>query len=184
MKTKISKTKVMLKANGNYKPNGSHGKKYARSQAQKDREKKLTKEYIENRKKKQAKFDAKHKDVTITSWCPRTLQNHYKKSNDRDFNTVYLKVNLVELHKNEVKERKAQSKKDKLAFKNSIIEFKSNYKPTGNKEDNPAFNGYMPIGGRQFKKLNNMHDKKMRRICKHANKKNTQFMNSISKSAA
>lgn len=73
--------------------------------------------------------------------------------------------------KEKAKTSKLQSKKDKLAYKNSIKEFKANYKPTGNKEDNPAFNGYMSLKGRHAKKQNNMSARKMYRICKNTNRK-------------
>lgn len=73
--------------------------------------------------------------------------------------------------KEKAKASKLQSKKDKLAYKNSIKEFKANYKPTGNKEDNPAFNGYMSLKGRHSKEQNGMSARKMYRTCKRTKHK-------------
>lgn len=170
MKTKISRNKILLKANGNYKPNGTHGKKYAIRIAKEAREKKYTEEYTKSQKDKQAKFDLKRTEKITKGWKPKTMQDHYRNLlKGKTWFPVFGK--LIKAHANEAKERRIQSEKDKTAFKLSVKKFKDTYKPTGNKEDNPAFNGYMSLKGRHSKEQNGMSARKMYRTCKRTKHK-------------
>lgn len=170
MKTKITRNKTLLKANSNYKPKGAHGKKHAIRIAEETRKKQCTKEYAELQKNKQTKFDLKRTEKIAKGWKPKTMQDHYRNLlKGRKWFPDYNK--LVKLHKDDAKKRRIQSEKDKAAFKDSVKKFKDTYKPTGNKEDNPAFNGYMPLKGRYAKKQNGMSARKMYRTCKRTKHK-------------
>lgn len=65
---------------------------------------------------------------------------------DNKVNRTKWSTSLFDLVKEALKadrrQRAAQSKRDIAKHEKSIKDFKSTYVPTGNTEDNPAFNGY------------------------------------------
>lgn len=147
--TRTSKNKTLYKANGNYKPYPLRGKKNAIRKAAKaseyNNDPKNAQDIKDKRIRMQVAFDARKAAKIAAGWTPKD-NSHYLEYVTKNKSTKTLYTIVGDTLKAESKRRIEQSKQDIANFKAEQAKWKEEYVPTGNKADNPAFNG---IGNRR-----------------------------------
>lgn len=147
--TKTSKNKTLLKANGNYKPYPLRGKANSKRKAASIRaytnDPENAQEIKEKRIAKQVAFDKKKSAKISANWVPKD-NSFYLEYITHDNQPRTLEPFGLEL-KVEEKRRLEQSKQSKAKFRAEQAVLREEYKPTGNKQSNPAFNefGYAKV---------------------------------------
>lgn len=153
---RISKNKTLLKANGNFKPYPYRGKKNAKRVqtiilAYKN-DPENAQEIKDKRILKQTTFDTKKAARIAAGWTPKD-NSHYLEYLTHNNVAKTLFSSIGSTIKAEAKRRAEQSKQDIAKFKAAQAKWKEEYVPTGNKADNPAFNGYNDTSSRKARRL-------------------------------